>query len=234
MSEETPNVAEEISQEETVQPQEEQSSPSQDESAPEVPTMSDKEMNFARLRKSKEQLESKVQELEADIQGMKAPQKEEPPEEDFGIEDEDLAEGKHLKKLYRELNTLKKAYEQDKIAIVPDRLKTKFADFDEVVSRENVEKLKQDEPELYSMITAGSDLYAKGVSAYKTLKNLGYANENYTEQKEQISNNQKRPVSAQAIKGQGALSDSNIFAKGLTPELKKQLLKEMVEAAKAS
>jgi hypothetical protein len=40
-------------------------------------------------------------------------------------------------------------------------------------------------------------------------------------------------MSVQAVKGQGALHEANVFAQGLTPDLKKQLQKEMVEAAKA-
>ena len=40
--------------------------------------------------------------------------------------------------------------------------------------------------------------------------------------KEQVQSNHKKPMSAQAIKGSGALHEANVFANGLTPELKKQ------------
>ena len=52
-------------------------------------------------------------------------------------------------------------------------------------------------------------------------------------QKDHVQSNHNKPVSAQAIKGSGALHEANIFAGGLTPELKKQLQKEMAEAAKS-
>lgn len=233
MEADTENVAEEIQQEEAVQPQEE-SGPTPE--ADQAQEKSDKELNFQRLREAKQQLERENRELREWRERESAP-KEKPPEEEISIEDDDLVEGKVVKKIYSELKDLKKfrqSYEEEKIASIPDRLKTKFSDFDQVVTQENVEKLKHAEPELYASITAGGDLYAKGVSAYKTIKAMGIVKEDpYVSQKEQVQKNQSRPASVQAIKGQGALSEANIFAKGLTPELKKQLQQEMVEAAKS-
>lgn len=234
------NVAEEIQQEEVVQPQEEQVA--QDSQSPEVAMqtekseISDKEKNFIRLRETKEQLERENRELRKYFESQSKPQPkvEQPEEDDFGVDDDDLVEGKVVKKLYSEIKNLRKTYEQEKLATIPDRLRSKYSDFDQVVSVENIEKLKQTEPELYASITSGNDLYAKGVSAYKTLKAMGIVKEDpYVSQKEQVHKNQTRPVSTQAIKGQGALADANIFAKGLTPELRKQLQQEMSQAVKA-
>lgn len=234
------NVAEEIQQEEVVQPQEEQLAP--ESQSPEVEAqsnekeMSDKDRNFLRLRETKEQLERENRELKKYLEShsQPKPQASEPEEDDFQVDDEDLVEGKVVKKLYSEIKNLKKTYEQEKLASIPDRLRSKFADFEQVVTVENVEKLKQSEPELYESITSGKDLYAKGVSAYKTLKAMGIVKEDpYVAQKEQVQKNQSRPLSTQAVKGQGALADANIFAKGLTPELRKQMQKEMAEAVKA-
>lgn len=237
MAEEPANVAEELQQEEIVQPQEQNAQESQ---SPEVEAKEEKahfskDENFARLRETKEQLERENRELKEWAKGQLNPkQPQADPEEDLGIDDDDLVEGKQYKKLYKKLDALEKRYEQEKAATIPDRLQTKFKDFDQVVTQENVEKLKNSEPELYASITSGHDLYAKGVSAYKTLKALGIAKvDEFKDQKAQVQQNHSKPMSAQAIKGQGALSDANIFAKGLTPELKKQLQSEMQDAAKA-
>lgn len=240
MAEDTANVAEEIQQEAHVQPQEQEAQQSQ---SPEVESQTEekrlsKDENFLRMRETKEQLERENRELrqvvERHANQQASPQEE---DEDIGVDDYDLVEGKVVKRLYNEIKELKKfksSYDQEKVASIPERLKTKFADFEQVVTQENVEKLKQAEPELYASITAGEDLYAKGVSAYKTLKALGIVKEDhYKNQKEQVAQNHGKPVSTQAIRGQGALSEANIFAKGLTPELKKQLQQEMKEAAKA-
>jgi hypothetical protein len=231
MEQEQENVAVEIQQEEVVQSQEEQSTPQVETQSQEI---SDKEKNFLRLRETKEQLERENRELREAFQNKNQQQQQKQQEDDFGVEDDDLVEGKVVKKLYQEIRNLKNSYEQDKIATVPERLKNKFNDFDQVVTQENVEKLKLSEPELYASITSGSDLYAKGVSAYKTLKAMGIVKDDpYLAKKEQVQRNNERPLSAQAIKGQGALSEANIFAKGLTPELRKQLQQEMSQAVKA-
>jgi hypothetical protein len=229
MTQETGNVAEEIQSEGTVQPQESQSRAESDGQE-----RSDKEINFQNLRLAKQQLEKENRELKAWKESQTQKQNIPDKEEDYGIDDDDLVEGKVVKQIYRDLNTLKRNYENDKLATIPDRLRGKFSDFDQVVTPENVELLKQSEPELYMSITAGQDLYAKGVSAYKTLKSMGIVKEDhYKSEKEKVQQNHSKPMSIQAIRGQGALSDANAFANGLTPELKKQLQQEMYEAVKA-
>jgi hypothetical protein len=232
MVEDNQNVEEEIQHEEVVQSQEENNhTPTESTYQKE---MSDKDRNFNRLRESKEQLEREVRELKQAMEQSAQKQQIQPQDEDNDINDDDLVEGKEVKKLRSQIRSLSKAMEQTKLSAEEMRLKSKFNDFDQVVNRENLEKLKTTEPELYASITSGPDLYAKGVSAYKTLKALGFVNEeNYSAQKEQVKENHGRPVSAQAIRGQGVLSEANIFAKGLTPELKKQLQSEMSQAIKA-
>lgn len=215
------NVAEAIQQEEVIQPPEQAAPESQ---SPEVEAqpkeVSDKDRNFQKMREKTARLERHNAELQKALEAQGNPT-------DTGVASDELVEGKHLEKLYQEMERIKNA-------AIPDRLRSKFSDFDQVVTEENIEKLKQSEPELFVSIKSGEDLYAKGVSAYKTLRALGIAKDDpYKAQKEQVHQNQSRPLSTQAIKGQGALADANIFAKGLTPELKKQLQEEMAHAVKA-
>lgn len=230
MVENTENVAEEIQQEESVQPQQDNHSPVETQDQKEL---SDKEINFQRMRESKEQLEREVRELrEAMVQ--KPQSNEDKVIDNDDLDDDDLVEGKVVNKLRNQVKELQKAMTESQLSSEVDRLKSTFKDFDQVVSPENIDKLKKTEPELYASITSGSNFYAKGVSAYKTIKALGIGDvKDYDAQKEQVQNNHGRPVSAQAIRGQGALSEANIFAKGLTPELKKQLQQEMSHAVKA-
>lgn len=234
MSEEAGNVAEEIQAEEVVSPQDSNSEVSQTQESQQLAQeRSDKEKNFVRLRETKEQLERENRELKAAMESRSAPPQQE-KEDDFGIDDDDLVEGKVVKKLYQEIKSLQNTYEQEKLASIPDRLRSKFSDFESVVSPENIEKLKESEPELYSSIVSGKDLYGKGVAAYKTLKALGiYQDQSFNDQKKAVQQNASRPLSTQAVKGQGALAEANIFAKGLTPELRKQLQQEMSSAVKA-
>ncbi len=236
MATQADNVAEEIPQEEVVTPQEEQVAQSQEtqEESPKETEESSKEFNFRQLRETNKQLDQKLEKATEIIDAFNNSQRQASapaPEEELGSED--LAEGRHLKKLEEKIEKLMLKKEME---AVPDKLKAKFSDFNQVVTKENLEKLKETEPELYSTIRSGPDFFATGVAAYKTLKSLGYAQDqvSMTKQKDHVQANHNKPLSAQAIKGQGALHEANAFANGLTPELKTQLQKEMAEAAARS
>lgn len=234
MAEEQANVAE-LQQEEVVQPKEEASQAEATEltsRVSETPPPSDKDYNFKRLREEKERIDQELAETRKRLREFEQLDPD-------NIDDSDLAEGRHVKSLQRrvesqakELKKFQDSYHQQMMTSQIETFRSKNPDFDQVVTKENIEKLKTTEPEVFASITVGEDLYAKSVSAYKTLKALGIADP-YKDQKDQVQVNQSRPLSAQAVKGQGALSDANAFAKGLTPELKKQLQHEMVEAIKA-
>lgn len=220
------NVAEEIQQQEVVQPDPEETSTPQAEAQQEE---SDKERNFRELREGKRQLEREVRELRDQMERFARPR--EPEVEEPELSDDDLVEGKHLKRYIQQMEA---KLSQAQTAAVPDRLRSKFSDFDQVVTQENVEKLKLAEPELYASIISGSDLYGKGVSAYKALKGFGIVKDDpYASDKQRVEKSLNRPMSTQAVKGHGALHEANAFANGLTPELKKKLFQEMTDAAKA-
>lgn len=190
---------------------------------------SSQEYNWKQMRDAKRQLEIEVQALRQQMEDFaRAKVAPESPEEE--IKDDDLIEGRHLKKALLEVRQLLNQQQQQAI---PQQLKAKYSDFDEVVSKENVEKLKATEPELYASIISGSDLYTKGVAAYKTIKSLGIAAADpYRQEKDQVQRNQKKPVSLSAAQTPSAIHGAHNFERGLTPELQKALLKEMVEAAR--
>lgn len=227
------NVAEEVLPQEVVPPQENQPSEDSSASTPKVssPTNEEKskEYNFRQMRETLAQRDEELKQLrEQQIRSS---------EEELG--EEDLVEGKHLKK---GLSEIREMLRQKDLEAVPDKLRNRFEDFDQVVNQENLEKLKDTEPELYLTLRSGNgeklegaELFTKGIAAYKTLKSMGYAPENkdYMKQKEQAHSNHHKPLSTQAIKGAGALHEANVFANGLTPDLKKKLQKEMAEAVKA-
>jgi len=231
MTEETMNVAEEIQNEEVIHPTTEKSKSQSIETNSQK--QDDKEYNFAQLRKGKEQLEKRLNDLQEYVSELEAKNSKSNSEEDSGIDDDDLVEGKHFKKVTQQLKQLQDQLRKEQTLSTQDRLLLKFNDFDSVVTKDNIEKLKTTEPELYTSIISSPDLFSKGVAAYKTLKSLGIAGEDFSSEKAKAQANHSRPMSTQALKGQSALSDSNVFARGLTPELRKQLHQEMVEAMKA-
>lgn len=159
-------------------------------------------------------------------------------EEELSIDDDALLEGKHLKKVTQYVkkleHELKQQQQQAALMAVEVKLKAQYPDFDKVVSTENLQSLRAVYPEIAATINASPDLYNKAVSAYTMLKKLGIAqDESYVEQKVLAQRNAVKPkpsVSIAPQQGESPLSRANAFANGLTEDLKKQLLKEMMEA----
>lgn len=191
----------------------------------------DADHNWAEMRRSREKDREKMDALESEINLLKSPPKTE--EEDFGISDDDLVEGKHLKDLKREIKKLKSDLNRKEISSVEERVQTKFSDYSDVVSKDNIELLKQKEPELAQSIYHIKDPYSQAVAAYKLIKNtIAGNNENSLEKRKAMENSQK-PVSVNAITKQSAIGNAHLFENGLTKDLKSQLWKEMQSAMKS-
>jgi hypothetical protein len=218
-------------QQEFVQP-EETDSPSESE-----PEESDKERNFREIRESKRQTERENEELRRQLLQLhkenarySSMRETETQEADLG--DDEIPEGRHLKKLRQEMEAMIARHE---MAAIPERLRARFSDFDRVVTAENLKKLEDSEPEIHASLLAGNDVFAKGVSAYKALKRFGIVGDSsYDSRKESVQKSASRPASSNSVKGSSPLSQANLLAQELTPELRKQLYQEMVEASRAS
>ena len=222
-------------QEEVVSPQEEHNTP-EVATAPaeeQKPSASDQEYNWRELRKSRDELQSRVQDLEK----MVAP-KQEGTEEDLNLAPDDLVEWRHVQKQIKKVEDKLRQYQDVSTEIsIESKLKTQFPDFDKVVTKENIEILKRNEPEIAAALIASNDLYSKGVSAYKMLKNLNiYKEDTFEKDRQKAQENLDKPRSLSSVSpqsGNSPLSKANAFAEGLTPDLKKQLYKEMQESRKS-
>lgn len=198
--------------------------------------------SIAALKKKAERMERERDEalMKAQQYEQQRPKESAPvEEEDIDIADNDLAEGKHLKKLKREVKQLKvqlqQNLEQSNASMIETKLRSTFTDFDSVVTKENVEMLRDMEPELASTLASSKDMYATAVSAYKMIKRLGINQNHYDAEKEVAQKNAAKPRPLTSIspqQGESPLSKANAFAQGLTPELEKKLWQEMNEARK--
>jgi uncharacterized coiled-coil protein SlyX len=202
-----------------------------------------KERNLRALREKSERIERERDEAMRRVQELESKQTmQQPIEEDLSINlrDDDLAEGKHLSKVERQIKRLEgqlKAYQTQTAQLtIETRIKTEYPDFDRVVSAENVKELSAQYPELASALNSTPDLYAKAVSAYTMIKKLNLVpDEQATLDRIQVAKNAAKPRPLQSIspqQGSGALEHANAFANGLTPALKDQLWKEMQESMK--
>jgi hypothetical protein len=160
---------------------------------------------------------------------------------EFNLKDDELAEGKHLQKLKTTIRKLeakqKELEEQSYTNSAETRLRSKFSDFDKVMTLENIRTFSAAYPELASSINASSDLYDKAVSAYTLIKRFGIHDDQPFEadKNKAIANTAKpRPLTSVGAQqgGDSPLSRANAFAGGLTEELKKQLREEMAAASK--
>lgn len=188
---------------------------------PEVPQQDDKEKNFAALRESKEKLEKENREYKEYFERLKAEETKRAEEQSLsaGLEDDDdFVNVRQLKELKKEVLELRKNQESIVTAQVPDKLQQRFKDFKEVVTEENLQKLRKEEPEIFETLKSGSNLYNAGVGAYKNVKAM-------------LERNMQKPRSVQSISGQGGLSDANMFANDLTSEGKQTLIEQMAKYA---
>lgn len=194
--------------------------------------------NFANLRQKAEQAER-----ERDV-AIRRLQEIEQQSEEFTLGPDDIAEGKHLKKIHQkisnEIKSLKEELQtyrkQTTEATTEARIKATYHDFDSIVTADNLASLRNSYPELASTLQSSPDLYSQAVSAYTMIKKLGIAaDKQYEGDRERAKANAYKPRPTNAVspqQGDNPLTRANSFADGLTDELKEQLRKEMYSSMK--
>ncbi len=224
-------VVEEIPQE---QPEVQQIPPSEQPKPVQEPT--DAQKSFRELRSQKEQIQRERDEMQRRLKEFESKAES----EEIVVGDDDIVEGKHLTKTVKELRKLKEEVrtykEQASLLSIESRIKNTYSDFDRVVTLDNIEKLKSQYPELGASLEATPDLYSKAVSAYTLIQRLGInESDPYMQDKIKAQANAAKPrplASVSPQQGGNPIEKANAFANGLTPELKEQLRKEMIEAQK--
>lgn len=215
------------------------------EEAPQVQTshknnITDAQANMRALREKAERIERERDEAMRRLQEYESKQQTQPVEEDddIALAPDDLAEGKHLSKVARKIKKLESELNQYKqqsnMTTTEARLKSQYPDFDKIVSKDNVEMLKLQYPEIASTLNSSQDMYATAVSAYTMIKRLGiHQEEAFVAEKAIAQKNAAKPrplASVSPQQGDSPLSRANAFANGLTDELKEQLRREMNQA----
>jgi chromosome segregation ATPase len=156
-------------------------------------------------------------------------------DEDFNLDPDALAEGKHISKVAKKIKNLEqklKSFQQQSTETATEaRLKAKYQDFDKVVSKDNVEALRDSHPELWETINSAPDLYNRAVTAYTMIKELRLSpDDSFDAAKIAVQKNSAKPRPLNSVspqQGDSPLSRANAFEAGLTDELRDQLRKEM-------
>ena len=203
----------------------------------------DQERNYREMRLSKERAEKDRAALEQRVAQYEAAEAKRDATIKAGVDaygDDDFVEGKHLKKEIADVRNQLKNYEKQ-VATQADesRLKNRYADFDKVVNADTIARLKEEDPEFAETIAySQSSLYARGSSTYRKIRDLGlYVEDKHEQDRAKAQQNVAKPRPLNSVspqQGDSPLSMANAFANGLTPDLKKQLWKEMQAASKRS
>jgi len=193
------------------------------------------DLNIRELREQKKQAERERDELRKRMEQMEVSQQA--TSKQPSLADDDLVEWKYVK---QEIDGLKKqinTYQQTSTAASAEaQLKAKYQDFDKVVTQSNIERLREQYPEIAQTLSANNDLYTQASAAYDIIKRYGiYNDDSFKQEKERVHQNASKPRSmnmGSGQRGESPLDNANAFAEGLTPDLKKALQKEMNEAIK--
>lgn len=226
-----------ISEVEQVVPEpvvQEQETPQPEQQPQETP----QQRNFKALKQAKEQAERErddlMQRLIQQEQIAHHPVQNEP-----SLNPDDLVEARYVDNKLKKIEEQLAAYQQQTTAIaIEARLKAQYADFDHVVTKDNLDILRVTHPELHATLTHSPDLYNKAVSAYTLIKQLNISSHDEYEQDRQLAHkNATKPKPTASISGRhGAspLSSVNGFVEDYKPskEYLEQLYKEMKESAK--
>ena len=217
MNEENVQVEQEVVQAEPVQ---------------QVQQESQQQMNFRMMRERAERAEQRARELEQSNQGRQA------ISDDYeGPDDEGLVEGKHLKKhvksIKEELRETKKQLEAFRSTSAEMQLRSKFNDFDKIVTNENLERLSREKPALYRSLMANPALYDKGELAYESIATYLQPAKSEVQDKK-LEENKAKPRAASSVSPQA--SDSPLSRAGdydrriLSKDRQAELYREMMLA----
>lgn len=170
----------------------------------------------------------------------------EPEPARVSYDDDDIIEGRHIKP---ELTAIKKELQQyrqqveesrrlSEINALENRLRTQYNDFDTVVTKENILRLRELKPEIAESLHQTQDPYYKAAATYTLLKDLGIARAQpaYTDDHQKAQNNLNKPKNVAAIASQSSntpLSHASAFSSGdLTEDRKRQIWNQMQENAR--
>lgn len=194
----------------------------------------DAEHNWAEMRRKMREKDHQIDELKQQFQSMadKKPQEE---DELANLAEDDILTVAQARKLAQKMarSTAEEVMKQRDAATVDERLQLKFSDYSNIVTKDNIELLKETEPELAQSLSTMTDPYTQAIAAYKLLKKIAPPREETSLEKRKAEENSQKPVSVNAVTKKSPIGNAHLFENGLTPELKKQLWEEMETARKS-
>lgn len=209
------------------------------------------DVNLQKMREDKEAAERRTEEAskraeyaERELERIRAlqTQAESVPvkeEEEGLLGEDDLVEVEDYNKVYRKVDEMSKQLREMKLETEETRVNTQLSsehnDYNQVMTKENIDKLKKDHPELAFTLGKNTEKYSQYKSAYQMIKGVGIYQPQQPNnpqvnnpEKKLINSNLSKPIPSNAIGSKttgGALTHANMFAGGLTDDVKKELRK---------
>ena len=205
---------------------------------------SDKEKNFRRMRLAMEEQQRQIQELQRTLSQAKqaeAPQEEAEQDPLAGVADDDLVSVKQVRSYAERVakDAVRQVLKEQKGATIEERFRERNPDYDKIVTKENLDELFEEMPELkptlqrmYAMALKGEDvdpvaLSYKLIKRFKGEQDMGKAEKASA----QLTKNAQKPLSSNAIKS-SALNEAHKFGQTMSKEDKARIFAETVAAAK--
>jgi len=170
-------------------------------------------------------------------------------EDDIDIDslsDDDLADVKLVKKIVKKIENErvrereefeKYMKQQQQIAYesqVSSELRSRYNDFDDVVNRDNIMKLRELRPGLARTLHQIPDTKEKAIETYYAIKDLGtFETPAQRNVQARIENNSKKPRSINSVadKGSDPLNYAAFYEGGLTEDAKRAIYKDTLKKA---
>jgi hypothetical protein len=205
--------------------QEHSQSESQIKEANQEPRPGSHEYNFKEMRRLLEEQQKKIQELTNARSEKQAPHQEEVDELANLRKDDFLTVAQAEKLAQRKAEQL---LAEREMAYQEDRMRMKNTDYDSVVTSENIDKLKQEDPELLEAIRYSSNPAA---AVYKLIKKASFyekkveAPKKKSEDLDKLEKNASKPMSSNAVQSR-PIAEMHDFVSSEQSE-RTQALKEM-------
>lgn len=215
------------------------------------PKTKDAAYNFAELRRQREDDRRRAEEAERRAnelfellkQSTGAKTKEErdelgeeiakySPEDLATIGNVDKKIDHKFKKKDREVASVRQELADLKAQIEEQKFRARYPDIEEVLSPDNIELLRKEDPEIAQMIGNMKNTQEQAALAYKYIKRMLPPKQEVSSEKKRALDNSKKPLSVQAISKTSAIGNAHAFENGLTKEDKARYWKETQDAMK--
>lgn len=188
-----------------------------------------KEFNWRKMEEKNDALARQVEELLENERKRSTPK---PPVEEEEIDDlapDDIltVEQSDRRNEKRTAMLIKKALAEKENATLPERTRSKFNDFDNIMTKENIKKFEQEEPGLAEACSKASNPWE---ATYKMLKKFMPPTEERKSSpaEKKLDENQAKPGSINSVGKVKPLSQANMWSESD----KDRLYKEMMQASR--